>query len=186
MVIATCLHDPLVHMTCACALALLLGSASLHKLRNPQGFARVLDDYASAFDGLLPARLRALLSGLLPGLELLAAGGVLASLWQPWAAAPAALLLALYAAVLAGAAWRGSAIADCGCHFGSHPQSPGWALVVRNLLLLLLALNLLAPMGQRPLVWFDAITLGFALAGCAAFYLLANLLISNRASLREL
>ncbi|MED5609472.1 MULTISPECIES: MauE/DoxX family redox-associated membrane protein [Pseudomonas] len=185
MVIATCLHDPLVHLGSACALALLLGSAGLHKLRDPQGFARVLDDYAAAFAGLLPTRLRAVLVGLLPGLELLAAGGALASPWQPWAAAPAAILLALYTAVLAGVTWRGVAIADCGCHFGGRPQPPGRALVLRNLLLLLPALNLLAPMGERPLVWFDAVTLGFALASGVALYLLANLLISNRASLGE-
>ncbi len=186
MVIATCLHDPLVHLTSAGALALLLGSASLHKLRDPQGFARILDDYGAALGGLPPTRLRALLGRLLPGLELLAAGGALVSVWQPLAALPAVLLLALYAAVLAVAALRGASIADCGCHSGGRPQPPGRALVVRNLLLLLPALNLLMPMGERSLVWFDAITLIFVLAGCVTLYLLAHLLISNRASLGDL
>lgn len=186
MVIANGLHDPLVHLTCASALALLLGSAGLHKLRNPQGFARILNDYSAAFEGLLPGWVRAVFVGLLPSLEVVAAGGALASLWQPWAAAPAAFLLALYVIVLASAAGRGAAIADCGCHFGGRAQPPGWVLVVRNLLLLLPALNLLAPMGERPLVWFDAITFGFALASGTVLYALANLLIANRTSLREL
>jgi hypothetical protein len=180
------MHDPLVHLASAVALALLLGAAALHKLRDGQGFARVLDGYASALGGLPPASLRPALARLLTGLELLAAAGLLASPWRPWAAAPAVLLLALYAGVLATAVRHGAAIADCGCHFGARRQAPSPALVVRNLLLLVPALNLLAPMSGRPLLWFDVVTLGFVLASGAVFYPLANLLISNRASLREL
>lgn len=186
MVISAYLHDPLVHLASAGGLALLLSAAGLHKLQHPLGFAAVLNDYGAELGRLLPTRLRTWLSGLLPMLELLAAAGLLASLWQPLAAWPALCMLALYTLVLVIVALRGSGITDCGCHFGGRPQPPGWSLVVRNLLLLLPALNLLAPTNERPLMWFDGITLTFALTGGVVLYLLAHLLISNRTSLRDL
>lgn len=183
MVIAAYLHDPLVHLASAGALALLLGASALHKLRNRQGFAQVLVRYGELLGGRLPITV---LTGLLPLLELLAAFGVLASFLWPAAAWSAALLLALYAAVLALGARRGKAIEDCGCHFGGKPQPPSAALAWRNLLLVVMALNLLAPVVARPLGWLDALVLGFAIGCGVALYLLANLLISNSVSLREL
>jgi hypothetical protein len=176
------IDEPLLHLASAAALALLLGRAGLHKLHDPQTFARIFADYSVALGGLLPIRL----ANALPAMELLAAAAVLISPWKAMAALPAVFFLALYAAVLAVVAWRGASIADCGCHFGGAPQRPGAALVLRNLLLLLPALNLLMPMNERALVWFDAITLGFVLAGSVALYRLVHLLISNRTSLRQL
>ncbi|MBT8766693.1 MauE/DoxX family redox-associated membrane protein [Metapseudomonas boanensis] len=185
MVIAAFLQDPLVHFASAGGLALLLGSAGLHKVRDGQGFAQVLMGYGAAFGGQLTG-LTGLLKVLVPALELLAAAGVVASVWWPLAALPAVSLLALYAGVLALAARRGAAIEDCGCHWGGRPQAPSAALAVRNLVLLLPTLNLLLPTQSRPLVWFDAISLAGALFGGLALYLLANLLVANRTSLHEL
>ncbi|GLZ86541.1 hypothetical protein Pres01_25920 [Metapseudomonas resinovorans] len=186
MVIAAFLQDPMVHLASAGGLVLLLGSAGLHKVRDGQGFARVLQGYGVALGGQLIGRTQDLLRVLVPALELLAAAGVLMSLWLPPAALPAVLLLALYAGVLALGARRGADIEDCGCHWGGRPQAPSGGLVWRNLVLLLPALNLLLPAQGRPLVWFDAITLAGAVFSGLAFYLLANLLIANRTSLQEL
>ncbi|BAN48075.1 MauE/DoxX family redox-associated membrane protein [Metapseudomonas resinovorans] len=185
MVIAAFLQDPLVHFASAGGLSLLLGSAGLHKVRDGQGFALVLRGYGAAFGGPL-MKLNGLFKVLVPALELLAAAGVVASVWWPLAALPAVALLALYAVVLALAARRGAAIQDCGCHWGGRPQAPGLALALRNLVLLLPALTLLLPTMSRPLVWFDAISLAGALCGGLALYLLANLLVANRTSLHEL
>lgn len=190
MVIAAYLHDPLVHLASAGSLALLLGVAGVQKLRNRLAFAQVLQSYGQSLPGLLPAWsaawLRAGLTYLLPVMELLAAVGVLASLWVPVSAAAAAVLLAMYAAVLAISVRLGNALEDCGCHFGGKPQPPSRALVWRNLLLVVLTLNLLMPMAVRPLVWFDALTMGLLLISVVVIYVLANQLISNHASLRAL
>ena len=186
MVIGAYLHDPVVHLISALALAALMASAGWHKLRNPDAFANVLSNYAQAMGFSLPGGARALLQYLLPGLELLAAAAVLMSPWLPVAAWPVVCLLALYALVLAVSAKRGAAIEDCGCHFGSKPQPPSMALAWRNVLLVLVAVNLTLPMLDRPWVWFDAVTGLFALLSAVMVYLLANLLISNRISLREL
>jgi hypothetical protein len=186
VVIADFVRDPLVHLACAVALALLMGLAGLHKLRASAAFASVLDGYASALGWLLPSWLRAVLRRVLPWLELLAAGAVLASYWIPWAAWPTVLLLGIYAGVLTLSLRRGLAIEDCGCHFGATRQAPSVALVWRNLFLLLLALNLTLPSYERALLWFDALTLGFGLLSAVVAYLVFNLLISNRTLLREL
>ncbi len=177
----TYLHDPLVHLVSSLGLAALLTSAALPKLRDRAGFNQVLRNYR-----LLPERVLSPLALAVPLLELLAAAGLLLSLWQPLAAGLAAVLLLLYAGVLAISVRRGTPLADCGCHFGSRTQAPSAALVWRNLLLALLALNLTLPMQPRPLIWFDGITLGFALLTGALLYLLTNLLIASRTSLREL
>lgn len=186
MVIATYLQDPVVHLSSALGLGLLLGAAALHKLQDGQSFARVLDDYGTALGLVLPRWLRSVLARLLPWLEMIAATGLLVSSWVPWAALGAAILIGLYAVVLAISVARGAVIEDCGCNFGGNHQALSGALVWRNVLLLLPVLNLMAPMQDRPLVWFDAVTLGFLLPSVAALYMLTNLLISNRVSLRAL
>ena len=174
------IDDPLVHFASAGLLALLLGLGGIQKLRNRAAFVQVLERYGQARGS------RAVLSVLLPAMELLTAAGLLASVQIPWLAAPAALLLALYTLVLAISVWRGDAIQDCGCHFGGRPQPPSAALIWRNLLLIGLALNLLLPVAVRPLVWFDALTLVFLSISAVALYGLAHLLISNHAALRSL
>ena len=186
MVITTYLQDPLVHMASACALALLLATSGLQKLRHPQGFVLVLEGYAKGLGRWLRPGLRRVVQRLLPPMELLAAAGLLCSPWLPAGALPALALLVLYALVLAASLKRGGAIQDCGCHFGATAQPPSRALVWRNLLLILLALNLLLPMDARPLSWFDALVLVLVLMVGSALYLLAHLLLSNHALLKEL
>jgi hypothetical protein len=186
VVIPTVLQDPLVHLASALGLGLLLGAAALHKLQDGQNFSRVLDDYGIALGKALPLWLRPLLRRLLPWLEITAVMGLLLSFWIPWAAMGAAILIGFYALVLAISLARGAVIEDCGCNFGGDHQTLSRALVWRNLLLLLPVLNLMAPMRDRPLVWLDAVTLGLLLPSFAALYILTNLLISNRVSLRAL
>lgn len=186
MVISTFLHDPVVHVVSAGALALLMGTAALHKLRDVPAFSQVLVGYGTVLGPILPRRLQGALAYLVPALELLAALGLLLCAWMPWAALPTALLLALYAVLLTASFASGRAIEDCGCHFGGRRQAPSPLLVWRNLLLLAPALNLLFPMSSRALLWFDALTLGVVLLGSVALYLLAHALISNRVSLQEL
>lgn len=174
-------NDPICQWAVSLGLAWLLGGAALHKLRRPRVFATVLQGYA-----LLP-RWAALPSGLLLGvLELLAALGLLVDALRPLAATLAALLLLLYAVVLALSLHRGVALADCGCHAGSRRQALSGALVVRNLLLAGLALSLwLAPL-ERSLGWLDALVCVLALLSGAVFYQLANTLLANQSSAREL
>ncbi|MDH0646959.1 hypothetical protein N5D48_09820 [Pseudomonas sp. GD03858] len=182
MVIFELLGDPLVHAASIGGLVLLLGSAALHKLQAPQVFAEVLSGYAQVLGPWCAAPVWV---HLLPLLEVLAAAGVLLSPYWPSAALPALALLVSYATALAVVVYRGLVIDDCGCHFGSRRQPPTHALVWRNLALALVACNLLVPAAERALTWLDGFTLVFVFVSSVALYLLANLLLSNRASLRQ-
>lgn len=174
-------NDPVWQWAVSLGLAWLLGSAALHKLRQPQAFVGVLQGYA-----LLPRWAERPTGFLLGGLELLAAVGLLCAWLRPLAATLAALLLLLYAAVLALSLRRGVQLADCGCHLGARQQRLSGALVWRNLLLLGLALSLWLPPLQRPLGWLDALVCLLALLLGALFYQLANTLLANQSSAREL
>jgi uncharacterized membrane protein YphA (DoxX/SURF4 family) len=173
--------DPVWISASSLGLALLLGAAALHKWRDRAGFAQVLRNY-----GLLPRGLEKPLTLLLAVLELAAATALLLPAWRTPAALLAAALLLLYAGVMALSLLQGRRIADCGCHLGRQSQAVSAPLVWRNLLLVLLALNLLQTPGARVLGLFDGLVIvGLLICGCI-FYLLANTLIANQHSAREL
>lgn len=175
------LTDPVWVTASSLGLAVLLGAAALHKLRERAGFARVLHGY-----GLLPETLDKPLALLLAVLELLAAAGLLLPALRATAALLAAALLLLYAGAMALSLMQGRRIDDCGCHLGAQRQDVSLPLVWRNLLLVLLALNLLQAPGSRRLGLYDDLLVGcLLLCGCT-FYLLANTLIANHHSAREL
>lgn len=174
------LTDPVWVSASSLGLALLLGAAGLHKLRDRAGFAQVLQHY-----GLLPGALVKPMTLLLGPLELLCAAGLL-SAWRVPAALLAAALLLLYAGVMALSLLQGRRIADCGCHLGRQSQAVSAPLVWRNLLLTLLALNLLQTPGARETGLFDALLIGALLICGGVFYLLANTLIANQHTAREL
>ncbi|UUT22911.1 MauE/DoxX family redox-associated membrane protein [Pseudomonas sp. T8] len=179
--VVSCLHDPVLHVAVSLGLTLLLGGSALHKLRDSTRFQVVLSSYR-----LVPSKLLRFVASVLPLIELIAALGALMSLWIPLWASLATGLLMLYAGVLAVSVRRGTAMEDCGCHFGNQRQALSVELVWRNLLLALLAANLLYPMIERTLGWFDLAITFFALLTGAIFYLLANLLVATRTSQRDL
>lgn len=123
------------------ALALLFGGAALHKLRDRRRFDGMVLAYR-----LAPSRLALRVARLLPLLELLVAGGLLAA-WRP-AFPAAALLLAGYGLAMAINLARGRREIDCGC--GAMPQRLSLWLVARNAVLAAAALSLLLPAGARP------------------------------------
>ena len=161
-------------------MALLLGIAGWHKLRDRHGFMVVLQSYEVLVPGLVrPVAL------LLPLLEIGIAGGLLA-VRQPFVVWLAATLLLTYALAMALSLLQGRRIADCGCQAGARRQAVSWPLVWRNLMLMLLTLNLLLPSSGRILVFFDWLVIGCVVLSASAFYLLANTLIANQHSAREL
>ena len=175
------LRDPVWVSASSLGLALLLVTAGGHKLRDLAAFAETLRHY-----GLPPGWLLRPLALSLALFELLAAGALLLPAGRPFGALLAALLLVLYAAAMVLSLLQGRRIADCGCQAGAQRQAVSWPLVWRNLLLAVLALNLLQPQGARELGLFDGlVALSLLACGCL-FYLLANRLIANHHSAREL
>ncbi len=178
--------DPVVQIGARVLLTLLFLGTAFHKLREPRTTAAITSRYLRSFG--LPGSpvLAAVATAGLIGAELAAAG--LCAIYPSGTAAAGLVagLLGLYALGMAVSIARGTAPEDCGCSWGGTTGQPaGWALVLRNLVLIAVALLLAAPEAARPLKFADyaaAFSLG---AFAIAMYATADVLIANHGLLRE-
>ena len=174
--------DPAFVATVACGLALLFALAGTHKLRAPAQFRAALANYA-----VLPPAGLALAARLLPWVELAIALGLMHPRVRPFAAVGAAGVLALYGWVMAHAMARGREIGDCGCSLGHEAQPVQWALVWRNLVLVVMAVLVAgssatpaaSALAARDLSAYDLLTIALAVAMASLLYALLNTLITN-------
>ncbi|MGE8063633.1 MauE/DoxX family redox-associated membrane protein [Pseudomonas sp. NPDC089569] len=155
--------DPIFIIASAIAIAVLLASAATHKVRAPGRFARQLADYQ-----LLPEALVRPTARLVPLLELAIAFALLVPVTRGWAALSAASLLALYAAAMGINLWRGRRDIDCGCAGPDQAQPLRPVLLLRNSVLVALALLASVAPVVRDMTVFD----GFVTLACATVALL--------------
>jgi len=175
------MSDPVVAATLRLGLCLLLGSAALHKLRDPARFRATLGDYR-----LLPAAWVAGLAGFVGILELGLAAGLLVPSVAPGAALGCAALLAVYSAAIAVNLARGRRHIDCGCTGPAQAQTlSGW-LLVRNAVLLAAAAAAALPFAPRPWLWLDTLSLGGTLLGSSLLWLASTRLMTEWPELRRL
>ena len=166
--------DPVLAVALRGALALLLVVAALHKQSSREAFRATLDAYA-----LLPAVLVPPLARAVPLLELVAAVLLIAPRAAAAGGTLAALLLAVYALAMGVNLLRGRRDLDCGCMGPGARSTVGPGLVVRNLVLIALALVAgFAPVRTRALVWVDFLTVPLAVAVLAALYASAERLLA--------
>ena len=133
-------------------LRLLLGAffvyASLDKIGQPAAFAKIVYQWQVA--GPVPSNLAAV---ILPWVELTAGLLLVLGVWRREAALVIALLLVIFLGAAASVLARGIDVTNCGCFSvakeaaasGWPPawmKGVGWFLVVRNLLMLAVALSL--------------------------------------------
>ena len=170
--------DPVADITLRAALALLFVAAAGHKLRDPGRFRATLADYR-----LLPTALVRAGAVLLTGAELVVAVVLAVPTLRAPGALAAALLLAVYGAAIAVNLARGRRHIECGCAgpAGRRPLD-GW-LVVRNGVLVGVALAGLAPLRARSLTWVDVLTVTGATAVLAACYGSADRLLASAPAL---
>jgi hypothetical protein len=170
--------DPVLGLALRGGLALLLGSAAWHKLRDLGAFRSALEGYR-----LLPEPLLGFAALALIAAEIVSAGALVRA---PTGGYAAAALLALYSLAIGVNLARGRREIDCGC-FGPAARQPlSLALVLRNLVLLALALACALPETPRPLVWVDALTIAAALGFGALVHGSVNALLANAPRLRAL
>ena len=139
-------------------LRLLLGAffvyASLDKIANPAGFARIVYQWQVA--GPVPSNLVAV---TLPWVELVAGLLLIAGVWRREAALVVALMLVVFLGAAASVLARGIDVQNCGCVSVAKEavesawppawtRGVGWFLVARNLLMLAgaLAIAFVAPL----------------------------------------
>lgn len=160
--------------------ALLLVWAAVSKGRDLARFRAVLADYR-----LVPAPLLPVATVGIPAVEV-AIGAVW--LLAPWSSSAmmlacysTALLMAVYAAVVAVNLARGRSWIDCGCGAG---DSVSWPMVARNSLLGAVAVAPLAMAEAAPPGWLDLAVSLPLLALAALIYQAGNALIRNAALLK--
>jgi putative oxidoreductase len=129
-------------------------SASIPKLLAPADFALAVRNYR-----LLPPRLNGPVATWLPRLELGLACALLLGLATKPAGGLAAAALLVFAGAITINLVRGRRI-ECGCFSTVSPRSIGWSLVLRDLLLVLLAIIVIAAAPQTFAV--DALWSGHA------------------------
>ena len=173
--------DPIFIIASAIAIAVLLASAATHKVRAPARFARQLADYQ-----LLPDSLVRPVARLVPLLELAIAFALLVPVSRGWAALSAASLLALYAAAIGINLWRGRRDMDCGCAGPDQAQPLRPVLLLRNSVLVVLALLASVTPIARDMTLFDGFVTVAAAAVALLIYAAADGLLANSPLLLKL
>lgn len=173
--------DPIFIIASALAIAVLLASAATHKVRAPARFARQLADYQ-----LLPDSLVRPVARLVPLLELAIAFALLVPVSRGWAALSAASLLALYAAAIGINLWRGRRDIDCGCAGPDQAQPLRPVLLLRNSVLVVLALLASVAPIARDMTVFDGFVTVAAAAVALLIYAAADGLLANSPLLLKL
>jgi hypothetical protein len=173
--------DPIFIIASAVAIAVLLASAATHKVRAPARFARQLADYQ-----LLPDSLVRPVARLIPLLELAIAFALLVPVSRGWAALSAAGLLALYAAAIGINLWRGRRDIDCGCAGPDQAQPLRPVLLLRNSVLVVLALLASVAPIARDMTLFDGFVTVAAAAVALLIYAAADGLLANSPLLLKL
>jgi hypothetical protein len=164
--------DPAVGLLLVFTVALLFGSASVHKLRDLGRFDEIFSAY-----GVLPVLSRWRLSRGVPVMELAVAVGLLAAASRIYAVGVGIVLLLGYAAAIWINLRRGRRDLACGCG-GPDERRPiaAW-MVWRNVLLAGVLAVTLVPWITRPLGFTDVVTLTFGLLTLALIYLCVDQLM---------
>jgi hypothetical protein len=172
--------DPVFAHAAAAGLGAILLLGAIEKLREPELFRDAVDNYR-----LLPAAAVPLLARSLPLFEGLAGALLLPAATRSLGALLTLALLLLVTAAIVINLLRGRDRIDCGCGGGLHTPL-GAGLVVRNGVLMLLALTSFAPLAERAVVWLDFAAAGFATLFGLGLYYLVNAMLSHHAHLLEL
>lgn len=179
--VVTVLGDPVLVLATSIGLASLFFAAALHKLQQPAEFRAALEGY-----GVLPPAMVGPALRLIPLAEAALALGLLLPQTRSLAALWGAALLLAYAAAMTLVVAQGRRTQDCGCGMGGVSQPVSAALVARNVVLVLLALNAARATGRRELFTYDwALVVLMALVGIV-LYAIVNTLVASQATTRKI
>ena len=178
--------DPVVQIAARVLLTLLFLGTAVHKMRDLRTTAAIASRYLQGFGLPRSPVLAAFVTAVLIAAELVAAALCAAYPSGTAAAGLVTALLGVYTLGMSVSIARGIAPEDCGCSWGGTAGQPaGWGLVLRNLVLIAVALLLAPEAAARPLEFADlagAFSLGlFAIA----MYATADVLMANHGLLRE-
>ena len=169
--------DPLIHLTIALSFAALFAASAVHQLLEWDDWPGIVRNYR-----LVPDWLAGVVAVAIPCGEAFCAAALL---WPPArtaGAVVAAALLLLFAAALGINIARGRTRIDCGCFALPLRRAISPWMVVRNGVLAILVLSLLAPATPRTLSPFEIVaSVGFV-ATLAFLYPVLDLLFGQWAA----
>lgn len=154
--------DPVFQLAAALTLALVFGGGALSKMSAWAELEGVVANFRVLPRSLVPAA-----TWILPPVELALAFGVLVPATRVPAALVMAALLAAFALAIAINIGRGRIDIDCGCFRSSLKQNLSWWLVLRNAVLIVVAVTCLLSPVARGLGWADNFVA--VMAGLAVF-----------------
>jgi Methylamine utilisation protein MauE len=163
--------DPLLVWIAAACIATLFAHGAATKAFD----ASLLEQHLAAYG--VPLALLGVAARVLPLVEAVAAV-LLLTPWRAAGALLAALLLLLYAGVMAFHRARGHVL-DCGC--GGEPLPVSWALVARNVLLTSLCAVAAAPVSARAVTLADFFVVAGALLMATLLYAALHQVLRHRA-----
>ena len=142
--------DPVLQLFAVLSLALVFGFAAVSKMTAWAELEGVVQNFR-----LVPGPLVPLVAWLLPPVELVLAVLAFVPATRAFAGAAMAVLLAVFALAMAINIGRGRTEIDCGCFRSSLRTHLSWWLVLRNALLVVLAVLCMVPASERALGWAD-------------------------------
>lgn len=173
--------DPILIYASALVVVAVMAESTTHKLRYPHWFRTQLEAYELFPAGLVPAMVRGV-----PVLEALLALMLLLPATRVAGGLACAVLMALYGLAIAVNLWRGRSDMDCGCAGPNQPQPLRPILLLRNLVLIGLALTAAATPVVRELGLFDLFVVIATALSLLFIYAAFNALLANAPLLNKL
>ena len=175
------IFDPAINLIAALILSYVFVLAGLHKCRAATEFAATLANYKILPDGLNRQAVY-----LIPVVEIMTGVALLIPFTARMAALSAGMLLCVYIGAIAINLLRGRRNIDCGCGGPAQKQTISEWMIVRNGMLLCLAVIAGSQVDARTLLWFDwLIIVPATVMGCL-FYNIINQLLVNKDLLKSL
>jgi hypothetical protein len=173
--------DPLILRGISIGFGLLFLLAAVHKISTAQQFRIILEEYQ-----VVPRALAGPVARLVPLVEVMLSVSWLTGYRPGLVALSSAALLAIYTLAIGINLLRGRIHIGCGCGVagsadGDQQLSSG--LLLRNTILIVIALVAAIPTTERSFGVIDYVTLGTALLASALLYLAANQLLANGAAI---
>lgn len=173
--------DPLILKVISIGFGLLFLLAATHKFSTAQQFRVILEEYQ-----VMPRALAGIAARVVPLVEVMLSIGWFTGYRPQLVAFSSAALLAIYTSAIGINLLRGRVHIGCGCGVagssdGDQQLSSG--LLLRNSILIGIALVAAIPATARPFGVVDYVTLGATLLASALLYLAANQLLANGAAI---
>ena len=173
--------DPLILKSISIGFGLLFLLAAVHKFATAQQFRVILEEYR-----VMPRVLAGPVARIVPLLEVVLSVGWFAAYRPELIAVSSAALLAVYTSAIGINLLRGRIHIGCGCGVAGSSdgdQQLSSALILRNTILILIALVAVIPTTARSFGVIDYVTLGSTLLASALLYAGANQLLANGAAI---